>query len=698
MDSLELLAPAGSMEALRAAVQNGADAVYLGAGSMNARMGARNFSVEELQEAVSYCRVRGVQVHLTLNTLVTDRELAQAAELIRTAARCGVDAFIVQDPGIVTLCRQTAPDVAVHASTQMSVHSLDGVRAAASLGCSRVVLARELSAAEIAAICAASPVEIEVFGHGALCMCCSGQCYLSGVIGRRSGNRGQCAQPCRLPYGYDRFENKYPLSLKDNCLVQHLDSLQAMGVNSLKLEGRMKRPEYVAIVTRIYRAALDGHPPGPADLQELEAAFSRDGFTDGYYTGRKGRSMYGIHRDEDRASRELLAAARRTWEAGESQRVPVHFSASVQAGEPAWLSVEDDRGNVCRAAGPVPAAGVNRSLTQEELAQRLHHTGGTPYYMQSCSLDVAPGLNLTAAQINALRREALQQLTAVRGRVETPRLLKAADPPRVSAGRNKAALTVSVHRADQLTAAVARAHPAVLYAPLDVIAAAPEKIARMAARTEVCAVVPRVIRDGEMTQLSLQLQQAAALGIRSVLSGNIGHSLRLAELGFTVRGDYGLNVFNSRTLQVLQAQGLVSATASFELTLAQIRDLSRLLPTEILIYGRLPLMLTDNCIIYGRTGGCTCGSGSVRLVDRRGADFPILRDCGTCRTELQNGKKLYLLDKRRELDRLGLWALRLRFTTENPAEVDAVMAAWTGGSGQFEPGTCTRGLYVRGVE
>ena len=256
---MELLAPAGSMEALRAAVCNGADAVYLGADTFNARMNARNFSAADLQEAVVYCHVRGVKVHLTLNTLVLDREMPRAAELIRLASSCGVDAFIVQDLGVVSLCRQLAPDVPIHASTQMSIHSLEGVMEAAALGCSRVVLARELPAEEIAHICKKSPVEIEVFVHGALCMCYSGQCYLSSVIGRRSGNRGQCAQPCRLPYGYGRFEStRYPLSLKDNCLAGELDELRRMGAQ-ITVDGK------VAIVEGVDH--LKGAPVRALDLR-----------------------------------------------------------------------------------------------------------------------------------------------------------------------------------------------------------------------------------------------------------------------------------------------------------------------------------------------------------------------------------------------------------------------------------------------
>ena len=254
---LELLAPAGSMEALRAAVQNGANAVYLGCGDFNARQSAKNFTPQTLVDAIKYCHIRGVQVHLTLNTLVSDREMKALSDLIRHAAQNNVDAFIVQDLGVVQLCRQIAPKIPIHGSTQMSVHSLSGVQLCAAMGLSRVVLSRELTREEIRYICAKSPIEIEIFGHGALCMCYSGQCYMSAMIGGRSGNRGRCAQPCRQSYGYTHWQEKYPLSLKDNCLVHYVRELEEMGVVSLKLEGRMKRPEYVATVTAVYRKALD---------------------------------------------------------------------------------------------------------------------------------------------------------------------------------------------------------------------------------------------------------------------------------------------------------------------------------------------------------------------------------------------------------------------------------------------------------
>ena len=412
---LELLAPAGSMDALRAAVQSGANAVYLGSGPFNARQNAKNFSLEELPDAVRYCHIRGVQVHLTLNTLVTDRELEQAARTITAAVKAGVDAFIVQDLGLVSLLQQMAPEVPLHASTQMSIHSLDGVLRAAAMGISRVVLARELNREEIAFICRNSPIEIEVFVHGALCMCYSGQCYFSSLVGARSGNRGQCAQPCRLAYGYGRYEEKYPLSLKDNCLISRVGELEQLGVASVKIEGRMKRPEYVAVATRLYRAAIDGKPVTASDMKDLESVFSRQGFTEGYYLGETGPEMFGTRQSEGE-NRELLVRARASYENTEAPLVPVRFYAVVKERHNALLAVEDELGNICKTEGPLPETALNRELTAQALAERLSKTGGTPYRCAETRIAVEPGLTLSAAAINAMRREVLSHLTAIRGR------------------------------------------------------------------------------------------------------------------------------------------------------------------------------------------------------------------------------------------------------------------------------------------
>ena len=694
---MELLAPAGSMEALRAAVCNGADAVYLGADTFNARMNARNFSAADLQEAVVYCHVRGVKVHLTLNTLVLDREMPRAAELIRLAASCGVDAFIVQDLGVVSLCRQLAPDVPIHASTQMSIHSLEGVMEAAALGCSRVVLARELPAEEIAHICKKSPVEIEVFVHGALCMCYSGQCYLSSVIGRRSGNRGQCAQPCRLPYGYGRFEStRYPLSLKDNCLAGELDELRRMGVASIKIEGRMKRPEYVAIVTRAYRTVLNGGKLMPSDLQELETAFSRQGFTDGYFRGQTGSDMFG-RRQEGEDTADLFASARATYEQGEPQRIGVRFYAMIRRGEPAQLAVEDPDGNLCRTRGPVPEQAVYRSLTPQDLEQQLKKTGGTPYLCTAVRSSLDPDLMLPASAINAMRRDVIAELTAKRGRAAPARLNAYDEPPRYDGISGEPQLTIAVRTAGQITSRMLSMKPTVLYVPLSELAEHPDLPQRVSVETQLAAILPRVIWSGELAPVARQLRTVYEMGVRQVLAGNLGQLHIARAAGFAVRGDFGLNIVNSRAMRYLREQGLDSQLLSFELTLPQIRDISKAVPAELLIYGRLPLMLMENCVMKNRTGICACQTGTVRLVDRVGEEFPIVKDPGTCRNVLLNGKKLYLLDKKDALRGMGLWALRLQFTTENPGEIDKVLMDYQGRA-VFDAGSYTRGLYSRGVE
>lgn len=694
---MELLAPAGSMEALRAAVCNGADAVYLGADTFNARINARNFSAADLQEAVVYCHVRGVKVHLTLNTLVLDREMPRAAELIRLAASCGVDAFIVQDLGMVSLCRQLAPDMPIHASTQMSIHSLEGVMEAAALGCSRVVLARELPAEEIAHICKKSPVEIEVFVHGALCMCYSGQCYLSSVIGRRSGNRGQCAQPCRLPYGYGRFEStRYPLSLKDNCLAGELDELRRMGVASIKIEGRMKRPEYVAIVTRAYRTVLNGGKLMPSDLQELETAFSRQGFTDGYFRGQTGSDMFG-RRQEGEDTADLFASARATYEQGEPQRIGVRFYAMIRRGEPAQLAVEDPDGNLCRTRGPVPEQAVYRSLTPQDLEQQLKKTGGTPYLCTAVRSSLDPDLMLPASAINAMRRDVIAELTAKRGRAAPAHLNAYDEPPRYDGIAGEPQLTIAVRTAGQITSRMLSMKPTVLYVPLSELAEHPDLPQRVSVETQLAAILPRVIWSGELAPVARQLRTVYEMGVRQVLAGNLGQLHIARAAGFAVRGDFGLNIVNSRAMRYLREQGLDSQLLSFELTLPQIRDISKAVPSEVLVYGRLPLMLMENCVMKNRTGICACQTGTVRLVDRVGEEFPIVKDPGTCRNVLLNGKKLYLLDKKDALRGMGLWALRLQFTTENPGEIDKVLMDYQGRA-VFDAGSYTRGLYSRGVE
>ena len=373
---MELLSPAGGFDSLIAAVQTGADAVYMGFGAFNARRSAKNFTDEEFASAVSYCHLRGVRVFLTLNTLLTDRELVQAADALKKACAMGVDAILVQDWGLLTLAREIVPDVPLHASTQMSLFTLGGANEAAALGMERVVLARELNRDEVREICAGCPAEIEIFIHGALCMCYSGQCEMSAVVGERSGNRGACAQPCRLPYGVNGpCRGGHPLSLKDANLSAYLGEMAEMGVACLKLEGRMKRPEYVAVITGIYRRLMDEkRRPTAEEARRLEQAFSRSGFTDGYWLGKKGPQMFGTRPENAPEPKELFAEARAQYENGrENRKIPVNLRLTVRRGEPVRLGgacAVHGGASFAMGTGAVPEEARNRAVTAEELRQR----------------------------------------------------------------------------------------------------------------------------------------------------------------------------------------------------------------------------------------------------------------------------------------------------------------------------------------
>ena len=693
---MELLAPAGSMEAVTAAVQNGADAVYFGYGDFNARRNAKNFTREEAAAAVSYCHLRGCKVNLTLNTLLTDRELPGAAEVAGHASDIGVDAVIVQDLGVVRMLRQSVPDLPIHGSTQMSVHSLDGVKLCADLGMTRVVLGRELAREQIAYICQHAPIVNEVFGHGALCMCWSGQCFFSSVIGGRSGNRGLCAQPCRLNYGWNGKADEYPLSLKDLSMAGHLRELQDMGVACLKLEGRMKRPEYVAIVTGVYARALrEGREPTAQEVELLEQTFSRQGFTDGYYMGQKGPDMFGT-RQEEKEPRELYAQARSTYESGENRKEPVRMYALIQPGQPAQVAAEDRMGRVAQVEGPVPEEARNVPLTREKVEGQLARTGGTPFLCERATAKVTEGLSLPLSALNDLRRRALEDLT--RQRQELPRRRREAFQPgvRYDNPRLPPVFTVSLRAVSQLSADLLSLQPALLYLPADELAAHPETVKRCSqAGVPLAAALPRICTDGELPQLERDLVALRELGVEAALAGTWGAVRRAERLGFQVRGDYGLGVYNSQSMKELKRLGLRSATLSFELKFPQMRDLSKAIPTEFIAYGRLPLMITENCIIYNHSGRHTCGNVNL-LTDRKGERFPVVKAWG-CRSEILNSRKVFLADKQKDWQRLGLWGARLMFTTENALECAQVLERYLN-QGRYQPNDFTRGLYYRDVE
>lgn len=680
----ELLAPAGSPEALRAAVEHGADAVYLGWGAFNARRGAQNFSEEEFAQAVAWCHVRGVRVFLTLNILLSDRELPEALETARAASRLGVDAVLVQDWGLFDLLRHTLPDLPLHASTQMSVFTSGGACEIAAGGCERVVIARECDREETAAICRNCPAEVESFVHGALCMCYSGQCAMSAMVGGRSGNRGRCAQPCRLPYGVNEAAgDQRPLSLKDSCMADHLGEMAEMGVSCLKIEGRMRRPGYVAAVTEIYARLLEeGRKPTSREREALERAFSRSGFTDAYWRGEKGPGMLGFRPENAPGAAEPSPS-------GMDRRIPVRLACRVEAGQPCLLTAEDEAGHSVTVTGPVPEPAGRRGLTAEDLSARLAKTGGTPYRCAAVDAAADPGLYLSAASLNALRRNALDALSAARSKPPERRELEAPPLPDIDCPAAEPAFTVSVTTVAQLAGGILDFRPARVYVPLELLAdvsSLPE------AETEYCAILPRIWRDRDEDLLRRWLDRARGLGVTGLLLGNLGHFPLARGGGWRLYGDYGLNVFNSRSLAWLREKGLESACLSFELRFSQIRDMKKLLPAEAIVYGRLPLMITENCLIQN-TVGCRCGRPNF-LNDRTGAAFPLLPAFGH-RTEVENSRPLYLAD-RADWRRLGLSLARLRFTTESPE--DCVQVCRNYREGAAPAGPFTRGLYQRGVE
>ena len=692
---LELLAPAGSPEAVTAAVQSGADAVYLGYGNFNARRNAKNFSKEEAAAAISYCHLWGAKVYLTMNTLLTDRELPAAAKVAAEMSDMGADAILVQDLGVLRMLRQTVPDIPLHASTQMSLHSLDGVKMAADLGLERAVLSRELSRQAIEYICAHSPIEIEVFVHGAMCMCYSGQCFFSSVIGGRSGNRGLCAQPCRLNYGWGDAADGYPLSLKDMSLAQYLKELRKMGVACVKIEGRMKRPEYVAVVTGVYSKLIrENREPTAEELRQLQSAFSRQGFSDGYYVNKTGPAMFGV-REKEPEPKELFAQAKATYNR-ENPRVPVTFYAMVLPNETAKVGVEDKDGHVATAEGPVPEVARNRPLTKEEVSAQLSKTGGTPFLCTEVKAHVKNGLSLPLSTLNAMRRQVLEDLTAQRSAPPKRRKEEFHPGVRYEGSRSEPVTTMSLSHVRQVSQDLLNLNPALIYLPVAEAAANPAVVERIQAKgIPVAVTLPRILWDNEKSQLKQNLDAVRAMGITDALVGTLGLVRPARDAGMHVRADFGIGAYNSQTLKELKRLGFRSATASFESRFSQIRDLSKAIDLELIVYGRLPLMITENCIIEGRYGRCGCENNNA-LTDRTGARFPVVKAPG-CRNEILNSKKLFLADKQEDYRRLGVWAARLQFTTENAVECYQAAERYFGKS-SWTPPDYTRGLYYREVE
>jgi putative protease len=681
----EVLAPAGSAESLTAAVRSGADAVYMGMAKFNARRNAANFDDGAFTSAVEYCHIRNVRVYLTLNTLCGDGELGEALAAAETACRAGVDAFIVQDIGLARLLREACPQVRLHASTQMSVHSPSALPLLREAGFVRAVVSREMSETELAEMCRAADglgMEIEYFVHGALCMSVSGQCYMSGVIGRRSGNRGLCAQPCRLAFA----DGSYPLSLKDLSLIDKVARIEQAGVRSMKIEGRMKRPEYVAAATAAFRAAADRRQPDPQLLESLSGIFSRSGHTDGYFTGRLGAEMFGRRTELDAARTAALNAPLHDLYRSERQSVPLTMRLTARRDKPAELTVSDSDGHSVSVSGGLPQPAENLPLSASYAAKLCGQLGGTPYYLSGFDSDIDTGITLPAASVKAMRRAAAEKITALRKPLKKPFSLPeyGNQPPKsVRAPR----LVARFSDIAQIPADLKGLDT--VYLPLGTDpAAVGDLISRLSAQHVSAAVeIPRAL-FGREENVRRQLDAARDAGIETALCGSHAAVQLAKQAGMTSDGGFSLNLYNSEAVKTAGLMGLRRKVLSFELTLdAAVRAADE--NSGIIAYGRLPLMLCRNCPA-GRHNCAKCDKKAV-LKDRAGAEFPVL--CRGGASEILNSRPLVLSD--RLSDTRGLDFLMLYFTVEGRGECRRVIDDYL--SGAAPKGEFTRGLYYRGV-
>ncbi len=685
-DKLEVLAPAGGPEALRAAVFAGADAVYLGGPAFGARAAAKNFSREELRQAVAFCHARDTAVHVTVNTLLKDRELPTVLGFVEFLCSLPVDAVLVQDLGLLSLLRRQAPDLPLHASTQMGLHTAGGVKLAEQWGIRRAVLARELSLEETRRLGADCSIELESFIHGALCMSVSGQCYFSAVLGGRSGNRGQCAQTCRLPFAAPGGTG-HDLSLKDLSLIGEAEALRRAGVCSVKIEGRMKRPEYVAAATSACRLAADGGEVPETLSHALKSVFSRSGFTDGYYTGRLGREMFGVRTREDVEQAGTVLISLRELYRGEMPRVPVRLELSQDGGR-LTLVAEDRRGN--RETASAEATGG--ILSSERCVQQLEKTGGTPFFAEQVSVPET-GVQAAVSIVNALRREVLEVL--LHRREQRPaipfvqRALSFAPHPKRCL-EEPLPLWGSFRKADQVCTQAKQL--AAIALPLET---APEDLDRLrdAGFSRIMLDLPRASFGSEERTEALLVERMEQ-GFTECVAWDLGGLWIGKKLGARLHGGPTLNVTNSAALAFLREQGLTSVEVSWELSTRELAALGDKLPRGLVVYGRIPVMLTRNCPLANAPGGCRhCREPGV-LTDRTGRRFPVLcSGQGPQRvSEVFNCVPLWLWDKPLQEMDFGV----LRFTVENSVEIGRILEACF----RQEPlgFDYTRGLFARGVE
>ena len=682
----EILAPAGSLECVTAAVRCGADAVYLGSKSFSARASAQNFTDDELETAVKFCRERDVKVHLALNTALYDSELDSAARLIEYAAKIGVDALIVSDLGVLSLAKEICPSLSLHASTQMGIASLSGAMAAKELGFDRAVLARELSRDEISEIAKSGVIETEVFVHGALCMSVSGQCYLSALLGGRSGNRGRCAQPCRLNFGIGNNDG-YALSLKDMSLCSHIAELCNMGVTSLKIEGRMKRPEYVAAAVSLVKASMMGEDT--SEIFELSKdIFSRSGFTDGYFKSDIGKNMFGYRRRDDVMSAKTALPRIHELYRKENQSVPLSAEVKISTEQPISLTLRDKTQNIVTAETEKASACQN-SADKSFVLNQISRLGSTPYYIDDFKCEIEKGAGASPSVLNSLRREAVERLSVMRQKPPASEIFAPKELPQISKTQNETQLAARFERCDQLSANHSLCD--VIYFPVreclklvnsDIFSGIREKL------------VPELDRwafsNDEFTKTALHKLKNA--GIECACVQNVGQLQLIKDAGMRAHFGPFMNIYNSRALKTLSDLSVESAVASCEIPSKKLERLSPFVKIGALVYGYLPLMMTRACPAKSE-GGCKKCSGAPELVDRTGKSFSV--KCRGAVSEIYNTVPLSAKLENGDFDSADF--LLAYFTNEDGKRCkEVILSLKNRVSPQCKEGF-TRGLYKSGV-
>lgn len=689
---VEILAPAGSFESVVAAVRCKADAVYMGAKAFNARIKADNFEGDLLREAVRLCHSHGMKVHVTMNTLISDGEISAALAVLKDVCESGADAIILQDVGFASLVKKACPELERHASTQMSVQTVAGVKLLEEMGFDRVVLPREMNKAEVKKITDSTDVEIEMFVHGAHCMSVSGQCYMSSMFGGRSGNRGLCAQPCRLPFAAEGGTG-YDLSLKDLSLAQRIGEIRELGVDSLKIEGRMKRPEYVAAAVTAIRQSRDGEPNDDM-LKKLRGVFSRSGFTDGYFENNRGRDMFGTRQKEDvtSATNVLLKDLAKLYEK-EQPRFGVDFHLTVLEGEKVSLSALSEGKFVFCESEAIPEKAINKPLTKEVLSERIAKCGGTQFYADKIEIDLDEGLIVPASVINELRRRVLEELenklTSVKvysfTDVDVPSTLKELQNKAVG-NKNKVKFNVRVASVSRIPENLENVEN--LYIPLMTAENSVEKLKNLP--VSVGIEVPRGIFGAEEL-VEKRLAMFKTHGLKIAYCSTLDAVAIAKKLGFEIHTGFALNVFNSFSAGFFEELGVKGITLSPELTLGQIEKIGTGAKKSIIAYGRLPLMLTRNCPVKNGRDCEECKGGGY-LTDRMNKKFPVVCSFGC--SEVLNSQPIYMADRLDEIK--GVDYLTLYFTTEKKEIADAILDAYR--KGKAVKGDYTRGLYYRGAE